>query len=76
MTTIITFTFHDGEILSRNIYEIALSDRKDIVRYCRGNSEKKRLIKGKMDIEKKKSKYKKKRQRNSTNSLRLVVTRS
>jgi len=52
MTTIITFTFHDGEILSRNIYEIALSDRKDIVRYCRGNS-KKRLIKEKMDIEKK-----------------------
>jgi len=52
MTTIITFTFHDGEILSRNIYEIALSGRKHIVRYCRGYS-KKRLIKEKMDIEKK-----------------------
>jgi len=60
MTTIITlFTFHDGEILSRNIYEIALRGRKHIVKYCRGNSEKKRLIKEKMDIEKKKSKYKK-----------------
>jgi len=76
MTTIITFTFHGGEILSRNIYEIAPSDRKHIVRYGRGNSEKKRLIKEKMDIEKKKSKYKKKCQRNSTIFLRLVVTRS
>jgi len=77
MTTIITFTFHDGEILSRNTYEIALSDRKHIVEYCRGNSEKKRLIKEKMDIEKKeKSNFKKKCQRNSTNASRLVVTRS
>jgi len=54
MTTIITFTFHDGEILkSEYIHVIALSGRKHIEIYRRGDSKKKRLIKEKMDIEKK-----------------------
>merc|ERR1711942_515836 len=59
---IITFTFHDGEILkSEYIHVIALSGRKHIEIYRRGDSKKKkkkkkkkkRLIKEKMDIEKK-----------------------
>jgi len=55
MTTIITITFHDGEILkSEYIHVIALSGRKHIEIYRRGDSKKKkRLIKEKMDIEKK-----------------------
>jgi len=54
MMTIITFTFHDGEILkSEYIHVIALSGRKHIEIYRRGDSKKKRLIKEKMDIEKK-----------------------
>jgi len=59
MTTIITFTFHDGEILkSEYIHVIALSGRKhiDILsrRQQKKKKKKKRLIKEKMDIEKKK----------------------
>jgi len=60
MTTIITFTFHDGEILkSEYIHVIALSGRKHIDILSRRQQKKKkkkkkRLIKEKMDIEKKK----------------------
>jgi len=56
MTTIITFTFHDGEILkSEYIHVIALSGRKHIdilSRRQQKKRKKKRLIKEKMDIEK------------------------
>lgn len=53
MTTIITFTFHDGEILkSEYIHVIALSGRKHIDILSR-RQQKKRLIEEKMDIEKK-----------------------
>jgi len=78
MTTIITFTFHDGEILkSEYIHVIALSGRKHIEIYRRGDSKKKkkRLIKEKMDIEKKRENTKN-CNRNSMNFLRLMVTRS
>jgi len=53
MTTIITFTLHDGEILkSEYIHVIALSGRKHIDILSR-RQQKKRLIEEKMDIEKK-----------------------
>jgi len=61
MTTIITFTLHDGKILkSEYIHVIALSGRKHIDILSRRQQKKKkkkkkkkRLIKEKMDIEKK-----------------------
>jgi len=53
MTTIITFTFHDGEILkSEYIHVIALSGRKHIEIYRRGDSKKKKKKKKKKEKKK------------------------